>query len=116
MMSPASQNTVATGTSPTTITENSTASQDTLFKKTNYSNQPHKPYHNREQEAKLAFTFGILGLLVFPPLGVAALILGIISADRRNKYFGKAKWGIIMGAYSTLQVILIAAIIIAFTI
>ncbi|WP_133162473.1 DUF4190 domain-containing protein [Flavipsychrobacter stenotrophus] len=106
----------ATDNHLTVVTQNSVTTEDTLFKKTTYRNQPHKPYHNREKEAKLAFTFGILGLLVFPAFGVVALILGIMSADRRNKYFSRAKWGIILGAYSTLQVILIAAIIIAFTI
>lgn len=87
---------------------------DTIVRHTSYRNQYHKPYHNREREAKLAFTFGLLGLLVFFPLGIAAFILGIIAADRRNKYYDKAKAGLIMGAVCVFGVLLTIALTIAF--
>lgn len=67
----------------------------------NYNRQPvngyRRPYKNREKEAKLAYIFGFLGLY-FYPFSIPALILGIIGADRRNKYYHKAVWGIVMGA------------------
>ena len=92
---------------------NSIAHADTIIRKTSYRNQYHKPYRNHEKEAKLSLTFGLLGILVFAPFGIAALILGIIAADRRNKYFDRAKWGIILGAITTFELILIIAIVVA---
>lgn len=56
-----------------------------------------KPYKNHEKEARLAYIFGFLGLYLYP-FAIPALILGIIGADRRNKYYNKAVWGIVMGA------------------
>lgn len=89
---------------------------DTIYQKTTYRNQYHKPYHNREKEANLAFTFGLLGLLLFAPLGIPALILGISSADRRNKKYSHAVAGLVMGAVSTLEIIVIIALVLALAI
>ncbi len=93
------------------IISGSQISADTIYKKSEDRYKNHKHYHNREKEAKMSLTFGILGLLVFAPFGIPALILGIIAADRRNKYFERAKWGLIMGAISTLEILLIIVLI-----
>ncbi len=73
-----------------------------------------RPYKNHEKEARLALILGILGIypLTFMT-SIPALILGIIGADRRNKYYRQAVTGIILGAVpiAILLIILIVALL-----
>lgn len=81
-----------------------------------YNTQPGRhynhPYKNHEKEAKLALILGILG--IYPLMfitSIPALVLGIIGADRRNKYYKQAVAGIILGAIPVA--ILLAIVIVA---
>ena len=73
-----------------------------------------RPYKNHDKEAKLALIMGILGIypLTFMT-SIPAIVLGIIGADRRNKYYKQAVTGIILGAIpiAVLLIILIVALL-----
>ena len=71
-----------------------------------------KPYVNREKTAKTALILGILG--IYPLYGltaIPALIMGIMAADRRNRYYKQAVWAIILGAIPIA--VLIAILVVA---
>lgn len=74
-----------------------------------------RPYKNHDKEAKLALIMGILGIYPLTFItSIPAIILGIIGADRRNKYYKQAVAGIILGAIpvAVLTIILVVALLI----
>lgn len=56
------------------------------------------PYVNHEHEATLSLIFGILGIYVFPLFAIPAFVLGIIAADKRNRFYRRAVTGLVLGA------------------
>lgn len=79
-----------------------------------YTRHYNHPYHNREREARLSLIFGAIGLY-FYPLAIPGLVLGIMAADRRNKYYRKAITGIILSSIP-IAVGLIILIVVLLTI
>lgn len=79
----------------------------------NEGERHHKRYRRSAESAGiLSFVFGLLGLL-FAPLGIPALILGIQGSDARNKNAGFAIAGIVLGALECLVLLLVIVVIIA---
>lgn len=87
------------------------------WRSNNYNNQNRmyrRPYKNHDKEAKLALTFGILSCLYIWPLAIPALILGIIGADRRNRYYNRAVWGIVLGSIPIATCIVALIVVLLF--
>lgn len=53
----------------------------------------------------LSFIFGLSGLLLFPPLGAAAVILGIISLNKKEPETWMPIVGIVLGSLAVLLTI-----------
>ncbi len=67
----------------------------------------------KSTKASNALLFGILGMVLFPPLGILAIIYGSLSITNHEPEQKLAVWGLVLGGLATLYTLAITDFLIS---